>query len=287
VLRFRLRFLLQEIDLGPGITVIGRSAACQITIDDPLVSREHARFRVDGAKVTVEDLGSRNGLSVNGKPTKTSVELNDGDRVRVGAQELVLCAIGTASTPNAENALRRTTGFMCHCADCGIPYPAESPVCPTCGSTSRSQEDTLSGARSERDWSLELAAEAVGRAREKQSWEDVERLLLRARLHVEQRLADGARVDAGPLNGIADAAVALATATGELTWVRWALSLYASLGQIPPPTLTRGISSFPPAVRGSLVPAVRRVVETIAELGGPSPEDRESFDKLVVLAGGR
>ena len=93
-MRFRLRFLLQEIDLGPGVTTIGRSAACQITIDDPLVSREHARIRVDGPKVTLEDLGSRNGLSVNGKPTKGIVELVDGDRLRVGSQELVLCVLG-------------------------------------------------------------------------------------------------------------------------------------------------------------------------------------------------
>jgi len=287
--RFRLRFLLQEIDLGPGVTIIGRSAACQITIDDPLVSREHARIRVDGGKITLEDLGSRNGLSVNGKPTRELVELVDGDRVRVGAQELVLCVIGGVSTAadaaNAEKALKRTTGFMCHCAECGIPYPAESPACPACGSAARAQqEDTLTGARSDRDWSLELASEAVGRALDKQSWEDVERLLLRARLHVEQRLADGGRIDRQPLHGIADAAVALATATGELTWVRWALSLYASLGQTPPPALAKGISSFPPAVRGSLAPEVRRVVQTVTAQGGPAPEDRESYDQLVVLA---
>lgn len=280
--RFRLRFLLQEVDLTPGFTTIGRSAACQITIDDPLVSREHARFRVEGERVTIEDLGSRNGVAVNGKLIKGVVDLADTDRVRVGAQEFVLCVVGAAG---AEKAQRRTTGFMCHCADCGIPYPAESPTCPACGSTKREkQEDTLTGARSDRDWSLELAAEAVLRAMEKQSWEDVERLLLRARLHVEQRLADGGKIDRVALHGIADAAVALATATGELAWVRWALSLYATLGQTPPSTLAHGISSFPPAVRGTLAPAVKRVVETITEHGGPGPEDRESYETLRVLA---
>jgi FHA domain-containing protein len=282
VVRYRLRFLLQEIDLAPGVTTIGRSASCQITIDDPLVSREHARIRVDGAKVTLEDLGSRNGVALNGKPTRDLVELADGDRVRVGSQELVLCVIG-ATTPSTDK-LRRTTGFMCHCAECGIPYPAESPACPACGSSARSQEDTLTGAASDRDWSLELASEAVGRALDKHSWEDVERLLLRARLHVEQRMAEGGRIDRRPLHGIADAAVALATATGELTWVRWALSLYASLGQLPPPGLAHGISTFPPAVRDTLAPAVRRVVETVAKAGGPAPDERESYDQFVVLA---
>jgi hypothetical protein len=280
LVRHRLRFLLQEIDLVPGFTTVGRSAGCQITIDDPLVSREHARFRVENQRVTVEDLGSRNGIAVNGKPSRGIIELADTDRVRIGAQELVLCVVA-----DNEKGLRRTTGFMCHCAECGIPYPAESPACSACGSTQRAQqEDTLSGAQSDRDWSLELAAGAVARALEKQSWEDVERLLLRARLHVEQRLADGGRIDRRALHGIANAAVALATATGELTWVRWALSLYATLGQTPPAALAVGISSFPPGVRGTLAPAVKRVVETITERGGPEPDDRESFEKLVGLA---
>jgi FHA domain len=285
VVRFRLRFLLQEVDLAPGVTTIGRSAVCQITIDDPLVSREHARIKVEAGRAFVEDLGSRNGVAVNGKPVKDSIELADNDRVRVGSQELVICVVGSSTT---EKAQRRTTGFMCHCADCGIPYAAESPSCPGCGSSHRApQEDTLSGARSDRDWSLELAAESVARALDKQSWEDVERLLLRARLHVEQRLADGGRIDHRALRGVADAAVALATATGELTWVRWALSLYASLGQTPPSGLSQGISGFPPGVRGTLAPALRHVVQTISERGGPSPEDRESYETLVVLASDR
>jgi pSer/pThr/pTyr-binding forkhead associated (FHA) protein len=64
--RFRLRFLLQEIDLPQGDTVIGRSASCQVTIEDPLVSREHARIRISGERATIEDLGSRNGVQVGG-----------------------------------------------------------------------------------------------------------------------------------------------------------------------------------------------------------------------------
>jgi hypothetical protein len=281
VIRYRLRFLLQEIDLGAGITVIGRSAVCQITIDDPLVSREHARIVVEGDHISVEDLGSRNGVQVGGRPITGVTSLSDQDRIRIGSQELVLCAVGgTGAQP-----LKRTTGFMCHCADCGIPYPAESPACPACGSAERATEDTLSGAKSERDWSLELAAEAVGRALAKQSWGDVERLLLRARLHVEQRIADGGPIDAHPLLDISDAAIGLATATGELGWVRWVLSLYATLGQLPPVLLMRGLSTFPAGVRQTLAPAVRRVVETINSKGGPRPEDKEIFQTLVELSG--
>lgn len=279
--RFRLRFLLQEIDLYPGDTIIGRSATCQITIDDPLVSREHARIRVQQDRLTIQDLGSRNGVQVRGRPLKAEVELVDGDRIRIGSQELVVCSSITGAAANAQ---RRTTGFMCHCASCGIPYPQESPACPACGSKERTHEDTLSGPTSERDWALELAAEAVVRALEKKSWEDVERLLLRARLHVEQRLADGGRLDERPLHGVGDAAVALASEKGDIAWVRWALSLYATLGQVPPPATARSISTLPPAQRTTLAPAARRVVESVSSRGGPKPEDRESYEHLVKLA---
>ena len=46
--RYRLRFLLQEFDLPRGTTLIGRSSECQVTIEDPLVSRQHARILIDG-----------------------------------------------------------------------------------------------------------------------------------------------------------------------------------------------------------------------------------------------
>jgi hypothetical protein len=282
VARYRLRFLLQEVDLAPGDTIIGRSATCQITIDDPLVSREHAKIRVEGDRLTIEDLKSRNGVLVGGKPLKGVKELVDGDRVRIGSQELVVCVSATGATTG--NAQRRTTGFMCHCAACGTPYPNEAPGCPACGSKERAQEDTLTGPASDRDWALELAADAVMRALDKRSWDDVERLLLRARLHVEQRLADGGRIDQRPLHGVGDAAVALACAKGDIAWVRWALSLYATLGQLPPTATAKSLSTLPPNQRTTLAPAARRVVESVSSRGGPKPEDRESYDELLQLS---
>jgi hypothetical protein len=39
VARFRLRFLLQELDLIGPVVTLGRSSECQITLEDPLVSR--------------------------------------------------------------------------------------------------------------------------------------------------------------------------------------------------------------------------------------------------------
>ena len=64
--RYRLRFLLQEFDLPRGATILGRSSDCHVTIEDPLVSRHHARIVLEGDRAVVYDLNSRNGVKVNG-----------------------------------------------------------------------------------------------------------------------------------------------------------------------------------------------------------------------------
>ena len=46
--------------------VVGRDPACDISVDDGLLSRRHAEFVAAASAVTVRDLGSRNGIFVNG-----------------------------------------------------------------------------------------------------------------------------------------------------------------------------------------------------------------------------
>ena len=87
--RYRLKFLLQEFDLrGPEVD-LGRSPDCHITIEDPLVSRRHAKIVLTDDGPVVRDLGSRNGVLVNGERVDGERALQDGDRIRLGTQELV------------------------------------------------------------------------------------------------------------------------------------------------------------------------------------------------------
>ena len=64
-----------------GVMKVGRVADCDITIDDPRVSRAHALITVEGERVTLEDLGSANGSRINNKRTEGITELADGDSV--------------------------------------------------------------------------------------------------------------------------------------------------------------------------------------------------------------
>ena len=279
--RFRLRFLLQEIDLPQGDTVIGRSATCQVTIEDPLVSREHARIRIAGERATIEDLGSRNGVQIGGAQLKGVHVLADGDRVRIGTQEVVFLS---AVPPVAAGAGTRTTGFMCHCSECGHPYPLELLECPACGSSDRTEEDTLAGApTTQRDWGLDLVVEQLRRAESLGRSDDIERILAHARMGIEQRIGNNLPLERHTLDAVADAAATLAVTRGDAAWGKWLLSVYASIGTVPPRAVGQNLILLPPPARKSLAAAARRVVESVTSRGGPRLEDRESFARLEAL----
>ncbi len=66
-------------------TVIGRSSRCELRVADPLVSRVHARLLVHKRALAIEDLGSANGLYVNGRPVHGRAALRGGDVITLGA----------------------------------------------------------------------------------------------------------------------------------------------------------------------------------------------------------
>jgi pSer/pThr/pTyr-binding forkhead associated (FHA) protein len=129
--KYRLRFLLQEFNLPFGITIIGRADDCQVTLFDPSVSRHHARIIVDEQRAIIEDLGSLNGCRVNGARIVNSIDLVEGDRIRIGTQELVF-----GGACESSHVQRRDTGSIFHCGKCHTAYAQEMGSCPACGSVS-------------------------------------------------------------------------------------------------------------------------------------------------------
>jgi hypothetical protein len=68
--------------------VIGRSRECDVVLSDPNVSRRHAELRRDENGWHAVDLGSTNGVKVNGRRVD-QVVLRDGDRITVGVSDLI------------------------------------------------------------------------------------------------------------------------------------------------------------------------------------------------------
>lgn len=71
-------------------TRIGRSSDNDIVLSDVKVSRHHAVITDNGTALTITDLGSVNGVRVDGQRIDPSAELRDGDRLRIGDQEFTL-----------------------------------------------------------------------------------------------------------------------------------------------------------------------------------------------------
>ena len=74
----------QVYELNKGIITIGRDITNDIVINDPEVSRHHARLTQTGAGYTLEDLGSTNGTFVNGQRLTGARPLANGDMVGMG-----------------------------------------------------------------------------------------------------------------------------------------------------------------------------------------------------------
>ena len=70
----------------PSVT-IGRLPECDVVVDDPGASRQHARIRRTESGFVLTDLGSTNSTMVNGEPIQEHV-LEHGDRITIGETEL-------------------------------------------------------------------------------------------------------------------------------------------------------------------------------------------------------
>jgi len=71
--------------LHQGDNIVGREPDVDVRIDGPSVSRRHARLRVIGDEVTIEDLGSTNGTFVGPRRISEIVPLKNGDEIRFGS----------------------------------------------------------------------------------------------------------------------------------------------------------------------------------------------------------
>jgi len=85
--------------------VVGRDPACDISVEDGLLSRRHAEFVASAQAVTVRDLGSRNGIFVNGT-RRAEQTLRQGDVVQIGPLRVRYLAdrAAQAMTPERLNA---------------------------------------------------------------------------------------------------------------------------------------------------------------------------------------
>jgi pSer/pThr/pTyr-binding forkhead associated (FHA) protein len=84
----------REIPIHSKEFLIGRGTDCDLRLRDPNVSRHHCLIRIRPHEITLTDLGSSNGTTVNGTRVLSTVVLESGDEIRLGEYRFLLDAGG-------------------------------------------------------------------------------------------------------------------------------------------------------------------------------------------------
>ncbi|NOY92723.1 MAG: FHA domain-containing protein [Deltaproteobacteria bacterium] len=245
--RYRLRYQATDLEMPSGEFLVGRSSSCNLALDDALVSRKHARFEVGPTGVTVEDLGSRNGVLVNGKRTHGRTVVRHLDRVGIGSHEMILVELGRAKDG------RHPTSELLICLGCRTPLEAFHKICPSCGTPVPRTASTLAGA------TLELRATDFGLMGEEEDTRQTSAFVLLAPI-VEKAIGLGHYDEAAHMIGaqldalkaeagreklspelVAQAttlALGLAEGLRQARWFNFIFDFHAILGRlIPGPTV--------------------------------------------------
>lgn len=234
-----------EIEIRPGETLIGRHETCHIVIDDPLASRRHARLLWDQTRLVAEDLGSVNGVLLNGKRVEQSVEVVNGDELKLGNQRM---DVFIASSDR--NKVRRSLS-----ANTLVGEKLDIPR--------NMQPDEATGVRDGEALStLALVAErvlAMGRGAE------AERILDKSLQTVRVKVQRGEAVDGETLELAANCAARLAEVTRKGVWVDYPIELHSRLGTIMPGPVVDKLYNAVRVVEGGNVEKLRSYIQVLTE----------------------
>ena len=236
--------------------LVGRGSDADIVLTGPLVSRRHAEFHETEAGIVVIDLGSQNGVLVNGSPITGPTALLLGDKVTVGDDEFELTELP------AERA-ERSSGFERN------PVRESSRV--PAGTNERSHEEASVATR--RADALHLLSNVADKALALGRGAEAEHVL---GTHLVATLSDavaGRSVAPEVARIAAQYAVKLATATGKASWLDFAFRLYEALNETIPLPVVDEMYTVLRHVRGIDRELLRRYADLLharaAELSRP------------------
>lgn len=277
---FRLRYLHHDFELPPGRFLIGRSTECQLSLDDPLVSRKHALLIVTEEHVEVQDLGSRNGVLVNGEKIVGLQRIGHGDRIMVGSQEMTLSVMSAGGPPTRRAAEEAGFGPVTVTAMAPVRPPAPESASegrPEHDATSKADAFRLLGGVAEK-------ALALGRA------DEAERLLATLLDHVLRTVQSGMDIEPALVERAGHFGARLAASTTKGRWVDYVVELHTAVRRpCPGPTIDE-LHGALRKVKDVDLAALRAYVELMRELApNMGPADRflvqrlEGLERLVTV----
>jgi hypothetical protein len=232
---FRLLWRSRNIELRAGVALIGRSTNCAVVIDRPAVSRNHARLYVEGDTLTVEDIGSANGVYVNGERVVDPTPLGDGDRLLLGSEELVV-AVSVVDEEPEEFGLPVSTGDLLVGADLvAVGLPADPPL-----------DDSTHG-RMVTTQKLD-AFQALGRVADRMlvagKYDAAIRVLAGHMRGVLEGVRAGDRIEEPIVAGSTQYAMKLAMAKLDGAWIDFVIEVHYRLKKVLPNDVVRQIAAL-------------------------------------------
>ena len=252
--RFRLRYQSTNLELRLGEFAIGRSSACNLAVADGLVSRKHALLRVEPEAVVLQDLGSRNGVAVNGVRIEGECPLQHMDRVYIGSQELVL--IDADKMNDRVTNDRHVACDVCgaingsakrYCGDCGARLDSESSA--TWREQDRPEIQSIRVEESQREWgasesthtarALDVLGTIASKAITMGRFDEAERILIphldtlleRALRH--RPLSDSTKDDPEAMFATATSyALQLAQGLKDKRWIDWVFRIHTATARV-------------------------------------------------------
>jgi FHA domain len=200
---FSMVFDDRVMPLKPGTYVIGRAEDCEIQFDRQRASRKHAEITIGLYEAHIEDLGSTNGVYVNGRRIASRQRLRTRDVVAIGDEHFEL-----RSDPQGSNPLQEL-------GRCELPTLREdAPATPLASMRDETEETDMLGI---------VGAMAI-------KWLDQDRVpdaehALSGHLRQIISRARAAPVRRSTATSAVDYALRLALATSKADWISYILEL--------------------------------------------------------------
>ncbi len=266
--RFWLEYFGKTLDLGSAPILVGRSSSCHVVLDDGLVSRRHGQFTASATAAAVEDLGSVNGVYVNGERISGYKKLLDGDRVQIGKQEFVLRSAASEGGPPEPEILLEDTLH---------------------GPAARVEAERAREELTRRADALELLCGVADKVLSLGRGDEAERLMGTALGNLLKQVQAGVAVAPAASARAAFYAVRVAEATGHARWVDYCFELYAAQARPLPSDVVDQLYAVLRKVSGVAVAGFRAYLETLRSVAPTlSPTGRfvlqriEGLERLIL-----
>ena len=253
-----------EHQLSKSPLLLGRGSGVDIVLGGPLISRRHAELRQTDEGLVVTDLGSQNGVFVNGHQIHSPTCLSDGDSLGLGDDTFVLIELQDADARHATWTEMRAV--------------RESSPAPL--GTYTSDEVSVATRRAD---ALQMLGGVVDKALALGRGQEAEHMI---GSHLVAALSDaslGRGVAPEVARSAANYAVKLATVTGKAAWLDFAFRLYLALGDTIPLPVVDEMYTVLRRVRGLDRELLRSYIDVLRSREDSSAPERFVLQRLEGL----